>query len=189
MNSLISNIIRFVIIIGIQLFILNDKYIQGSTVVGANSWLKPQFYILFLLMLPYRIHPLLSLVIGFVTGLVIDIYSNTYGLHCSAALLMILIRHYLLERLIQFNQRDALKYATPSLSVLGARNFLIYTLFCTIVYNTYYHMIRVWSFQPNKILYTILNIVLGIIVSEILFFISQAFFVQSRNRRKKVRRI
>lgn len=180
----INNIIRFVAILGLQVFLFNDPYLQGSTTVGAHSWLKPQFYILFILMLPINLNRNFTVLISFITGLVMDMFCNTYGLHASACLVLALVRPILLDRLFQSKLKENNKTLTPSLSVLGVRSFLIYTLICTIIYNIYFYIIKVWSFQPSKLFFTFMNIVVGIIISMVLFFIAQAFFV-SRGRKKR----
>ncbi len=52
------------------------------------------FYIGFLLFLPIGINPFVRMIIGFLTGLLIDIFSNTPGLHASACTLIMFIRDY-----------------------------------------------------------------------------------------------
>jgi rod shape-determining protein MreD len=188
MGVFLSNIFRFIAILGLQIFLFNDPFIQGSTTVGAHALLKPQFYILFILMLPINLNRNVGVAIAFVTGVVMDIFSNTPGLHSSACLILSLIRPVLLERFFQNKLKDATKLVSPSLTVMGFRNFFLYSLIFTTIYNCYYYIIKVWSFQPNKLIYTLMNILVGILISEVLFLISQAFFVNADGTKKMRKR-
>ena len=50
------------------------------------------FYIGFLILLPYRISRSYLLVAGFLTGLVVDIFSNTPGIHAGACVFVMYVR-------------------------------------------------------------------------------------------------
>jgi rod shape-determining protein MreD len=188
MGVFTNNIIRFVVIMALQIFFFNDAYVQGSTTVGANALLKPQFYILFILMLPITLHKNLTLRIAFVTGIIMDIFCNTYGLHASACVLLGLLRPFLIDRFFQTKLKVNNKFLTPSLAVMGFRNFFIYTITSTVIYNIYFYIIRTWSFKPTNFLYMLLCIVMGIITSEILFILAQAFFVNADEKKTRRRR-
>lgn len=50
------------------------------------------FYVGFLLLLPYNWGRVYLLLIGFFTGLVVDVFSNTPGIHASACVLIMFFR-------------------------------------------------------------------------------------------------
>ncbi|HRS40045.1 MAG TPA: rod shape-determining protein MreD, partial [Bacteroidia bacterium] len=67
--KLIQNLIRFLFLVAIQVVVLN--HIQWS------GYVNPYVYILFLLLLPVETPKALQLVLGLVTGLMIDMFGNT----------------------------------------------------------------------------------------------------------------
>lgn len=59
-----------------QVFILNY--------INLNEFLNPYYYVIFILTIPYKTNRSLILLISFITGLIIDSFSNTYGAHTFA---------------------------------------------------------------------------------------------------------
>lgn len=52
------------------------------------------FYLGFLLFLPLNLNPFLRIFLGFAIGLIIDVFSNTPGMHASAATLLMFSRDW-----------------------------------------------------------------------------------------------
>ena len=80
MNQILKNIIRFVVLVFIQVAILNNIQISG--------FINPYMYVLFILLLPFETPNWILLVLSFFLGLSIDIFSNTLGMHASASVFM-----------------------------------------------------------------------------------------------------
>lgn len=70
------------------MLVLNKIEIGGI----LNGYFNPFLYIMFILMLPVNINKVLLLFIAFLTGLTIDIFSGTPGMHASACLVLAFIR-------------------------------------------------------------------------------------------------
>ena len=71
----------------------------------------PYLYFLFILWLPFSIQGLACLMIGFVTGLVLDYFTMTPGLHAAACVLIAYARPFVITVLIpkdtaEFNYRE-----------------------------------------------------------------------------------
>jgi len=78
MNNIIwRNIIRFVLIYIFQVFVLK----RMSAGWAGDYYLNVIIYPLFLMMLPLRTPRTLLLVIGFLAGILIDIFYESYGIH------------------------------------------------------------------------------------------------------------
>jgi len=75
----------------LQIFICNY--------VNFLGFLNPYIYILALLLLPLSIPKWIQYLIAFITGLLIDIFAITYGVHASASLLVIFLRPYFIAAL------------------------------------------------------------------------------------------
>jgi rod shape-determining protein MreD len=182
MTPLVKNIFRFALIMAFQIFVLNDAWLKGNTAMMGLSLFKPYIYVLFILMLPIQLGKNWVLIIASVTGFVMDIYSNTYGLHTSASLLLAFLRSYVLQLLIQNNPKELNQYVTPSLSRLGFKNFVMYVGFLVIAFSFYFYLIREFSF-PHTV-HFLVNTVFTSLTTIILIFLSQVFFVGGNQKRR-----
>ena len=81
------NIIRFAILVLIQILLLNNIQISGHIV--------PYFYILFILLMPFETPGWMLLFAGFALGLSVDMFGQTLGMHTSATVFMAFLRPYL----------------------------------------------------------------------------------------------
>ena len=84
MILIVQNILRFVLLVLVQVLVLNNIQFLG--------YLNPYLYILFILALPVRLRQWIVLLLAFVLGLTIDAFSNTMGLHAFATVFMAFFR-------------------------------------------------------------------------------------------------
>ena len=84
MKSRIKYPVMFVTLVLIQVLLLNQ--------VNFGGFLNPYIYVLFILLLPVSLPRYQVLLLSFFTGLAIDWFSNTPGLHASATVLMGFLR-------------------------------------------------------------------------------------------------
>lgn len=85
-------IFYFLVYVILQLPILY-KYSLGANMIGF-------IYLGFLLFLPHGLQPVTKLLIGFFTGLLIDIFTNTPGLHAGISVFTLFIRDIYLQFLL-----------------------------------------------------------------------------------------
>ena len=88
-SNIIEHIIRFIGLVLLQVFILNNIHFGG--------FLNPMIYVLFLLSLPLETPRGLTLVLGLILGLTIDIFTRSIGMHTMAALAMAYLRPIVLK--------------------------------------------------------------------------------------------
>lgn len=81
------------------------------------------FYVGFLLLLPYKISRTYLLVVGFLIGLVVDVFSNTPGIHAGACVFIMFVRDPWL-RVVQDDTEDLFNINHGSLKKTG---FIIFT--------------------------------------------------------------
>jgi rod shape-determining protein MreD len=99
---------------------------------------------MFILLLPFEIPAWLLLIISFFTGLIIDLFSGTPGMHTSATVLAGFVRPFIL-RII--SPRDGYESgADPSMLIYGFRWFLIYTSIIVIIHHTALFYLEVFRF-------------------------------------------
>ncbi len=89
-NAIASNLGRFVLLLLVQVMLLDHLDV-------ANGWLVPYLYVLFLIMLPFELPGWAGLLIGATTGLVMDAFGSTPGMHMSACTVMMFARIRLLR--------------------------------------------------------------------------------------------
>ncbi len=185
MTPLIQNIIRFGLILGIQIILLREVEVHDVAVVWGISLFKPFFYLLFLLMLPANLPRWATLLISFFTGFVVDKYSQTPGLHATACVLFGFVRPFILGRFFQSNIIDMKKSFTPSLSKMGFRNFFIYIMILLTLTIFYYYVIEFWSLRFSDILKMLLKVVSCLFTTVVLVILSQVLFINTGVKRKK----
>src|SRR5258706_12555976 len=90
MSDLVRNIIRFTIFILLQVYLLNK-------IPHLHKFIVPYLYYLFILWLPFSISRMGLLVIGFITGIVLDFFMMTPVLHAAACVLFAYLRPFVLK--------------------------------------------------------------------------------------------
>ena len=131
------NIFRFFIIILIQVLLLDNILLSG--------YLNPYFYILFILLLPFETPRWLLLVIGFLLGIIIDLFSNTLGMHTAATVFIAYLRPWALSI---FAPRDGYEpESSPRIHFYGLRWFAGYALILTFLHHIVLFYIEVFQFQ------------------------------------------
>jgi rod shape-determining protein MreD len=115
-KSIQKYLIQFIVLIALQLLIFNN--------IEFSGYINPYVYILFILLLPFEIPGVLLLVLAFVTGLVIDLFMGTPGVHSSATILTAFLRPAILG---VFEPRDGYQAGTnPTVLHYGTEWFIKY---------------------------------------------------------------
>ena len=113
MNSVIlTNSIRFLFLILLQVLILNHVFLYG--------YVNPMLYILFIFLYPLRVEKVNFLILSFLLGLCIDFFSNSGGINASATLLIAYIRLPILHIILNKTEFDYLLFSIKKLNFLQA---------------------------------------------------------------------
>lgn len=180
MSTQVRILVQFIIIMLIQVFFLNDVMIKSSLSLFHVPVFIPLIYPLIILILPVNIpHPILML-IGFITGLTMDMFSNTPGMHASACLLIAFIRPFVLNLFLQ-QQLKELGATIPSLYKLGFNSFLFYCFIMIFSHHFYFYLLQFWSFK--SLLIVLYKTVLSGILSIILIILAQLLFAKREIKR------
>ena len=100
-GTVFANIARFVLLILIQVLVLDHLDV-------ANGYMVPYLYVLFLLMLPIELPAWAQLTSGAIVGLVMDVFSNTPGMHMSACVVMMYVKAMNSVHALRFRAWDSL---------------------------------------------------------------------------------
>jgi rod shape-determining protein MreD len=153
-------IVSFIVIVLIQLLLMNNIQFSG--------FINPYFYILFIILLPINIPKYLLLILGFVLGITIDIFSNTPGIHASATVFIAFLRPFIIN---SYNLDDQEKMMIPSIANIGIKWFVKYVVIMIIAHHFFLFFVEVFSF--SGILHTLLRCILSSIFTFVFILISQ----------------
>jgi len=172
MSELLKNIIRFFVLILMQVFILNK-------IPPLHHFITPYLYFIFILWLPYKIPRLSLTLLGFVYGLCLDFFTKTPGLHAAACTLIAYLRPFMINILIS-KEDSGFNYIAPAPSSMGWTPYVVYTLVLAFLHNAWVAMLE--SMQFGNFLYFIGKVIattgvsfLLIMITEILFYRKQKF--------------
>jgi len=142
-------ILRFVFLVLLQGLLLNNIRLFG--------YVNPYIYIIFLITLPCNTSRELVLLIGFLLGLSVDVFGNTFGIHAFASTFAAFSRYYLLKI---FEPRNNYEDIVPSIQTFGLGAFFKYSLFMVLAHHTVLFVIDYFSFAA------IIGILLRILLSS-----------------------
>lgn len=168
MSTLVKNIIRFIIILLLQVLILNKITLQWWSQPPGFPVFIPYIYPLFLLLLPFETPAWALMLAGFFGGLVVDAFMNTAGMHAFAMVLIAYFRTNVLNALLPKNLSEY-PNQTPSVKNMGWLPFIIYVSFLIVMHHAAFFSIELWSM--SNIGYLLLKILVSAVTS-ILFVLA-----------------
>ncbi len=169
MSTLIKNLFRFILFIGMQVFILNQ-------IPPLHQFIVPYLYFLFILWLPFNLARLPLLIIAFVFGLTLDYFTGTMGLHAAACVLIAYVKPFLLNLLIPQETTEQ-SYIEPSISSMGWAPYSLYVVLLTFIHHFYLVLLE-WL-QFGNFVYFIGKVTATTGISLLLIFVTEMLF--SRN--------
>jgi rod shape-determining protein MreD len=170
--EIIRILLRFLLLVAIQVLVLNKIQLGG--------YINPFLYVMFILMLPVRIPKTLLLLIAAATGLVIDMYGNTQGMHAAACTLMGYLRPAWLRILAPRDGYEA--DAVPSIKRYGFQWFIVYA--SVLVFAHHFLLFYLEVFRLSEFLSTFLRVVVSTLVTLLLIILSQYLFSKPEDRNK-----
>ncbi len=162
------NIGRFLLLVFLQLFILNNIQFSG--------FVNPYLYVMFVLLLPFETPGWLILVSSFIMGLTIDIASVTLGYHTMATVFVGYLRIHLLRFIAPHDGYEP--GMEPTIESLGFPWFARYTTILVVAH----HLVLFWieSFGFDDILPATLRALASSVFTILLIFICQFLVTRSK---------
>lgn len=163
-SIIFANIFRFVGLILFQVLILNQVELHG--------FISPYIYPLFILLLPFETPKWLLLCLGFLTGISVDLFANTPGLHAAATVFMAYCR----SAIVLFNQPPGDYEPTdrPNIKSMGINWFLVYAATAIFLHHAFYFYLEVYNI--SFFFYTLLKLLGSSIISIVLIVVYQYLF-------------
>jgi len=173
MNIYLKNILRFCIILLLQVLILNKITLRWWSEPSGFPIFIPYVYPLFILLLPFETPVWALLILGFLLGTTVDSFMNTAGMHACATILIAYLRTNVLSALLP---RNLSEYSgqNPSIKNMGWMPFLVYSLFLILLHHLVFFTIELWNvsnigFLLLKVASSSITSMLFIIVYLLLF--------------------
>ncbi|CAN5566489.1 hypothetical protein BH10BAC3_BH10BAC3_31750 [soil metagenome] len=166
MSEPIKQIIRFIFFILVQALVL-------SHMPPVHRFITPYLYFLFILWLPFYTSRVWVLVIGFITGFALDMFTKTPGLHASACLIVAFLRPFLITLLVPRETKE-LTLGSPGIKSMGGASYAVYVVLLTLFHHTWIVMLETMQYPSfgyffGKIFFSGLVSLLLILVTEMLF--------------------
>ena len=166
MNDLAKNIIRFIVLMAVQVFIL-DK------IPHLHRFITPYLYFIFILWLPFSVSRQWLLIIGFLTGLVLDYFTMTPGLHAAACTLIAYVRPFVINILTPKDSAE-FNYREPSPRAMQWTPYTVYVFILTFLHHGYMVFLEWLDF--GSFLDFLIKVVTTTAISMLLIFTAEIIF-------------
>jgi hypothetical protein len=166
LSDLVRNIIRFILFVLLQVYVLNR-------IPHLHRFITPYIYYLFILWLPFSVSRQWLLLIGFFTGLVLDYFMMTPGLHAAACVLVAYVRPFLIS-LLSPKDLSELNYREPSPKAMLWTPYAVYVFVLTLLHHTY--MVFLEWLDVGNFLNFIIKVVSTTGISLLLVFTAELLF-------------
>ncbi len=137
-GTVLANLLRFIVLVLLQVLLVDHIDL-------ANGWVVPYIYVLFLLMLPVGMPQWEALLIGFGTGMVLDFFSSTPGMHTVACTVMMYARAWMLRALAPREGFDPMDRAT--ITHMGLAWFVTYAGVLILLHHLTLFFLEVYRFD------------------------------------------
>ncbi|WP_395048415.1 rod shape-determining protein MreD [Flavobacterium sp.] len=162
MNStLFVNIFRFILLLAVQIIIFNNMNFLG--------YISPYPYILFIILYPVNGNKSGLLVASFFLGLIMDMLSNSGGIHTTACVILAYYRPYLFK----FSFGLSYEYQTVKLNDVITPERFSFILLSVLIHHFILFTLEAFkfSFILDILLRTILSTVFTIIICIIIIYL------------------
>ena len=163
MGLFIKNILRFIVLILFQFLVVNE-------ITLFSGWAQPFIYVYIILVLPLSIPKRILLPIGFLTGLCMDFFTHTPGIHTSAVLTKAFARPYVLKAL---RPREGYESPEPSIENMGASKFFTYSAILIFIHHLW--LFSLLYFSSKLWFYILGHAFLSMLFTLLLTYLLQLF--------------
>jgi rod shape-determining protein MreD len=160
-GAIASSLGRFVFLILLQVLVLNH--------VALADHFYPYPYVLILLALPFELPRWADLLIAFITGLTLDIFTRTMGMHTTACVFIGFLRPIFVRFLAP---REGYEFGTrPNIQDLGWVWFITYAGSLTLLHHLFLFFVE--SFTLAQFWFTLGKAIVSSILSLLLMIVFQ----------------
>jgi len=162
MNStLLVNVFRFVLLLAVQIIIFNNMNFLG--------YISPYPYILFIILYPVNGNKSGLLVASFLLGLIMDMFSNSGGIHTTACLVLAYFRPFIFK----FSFGLSYEYQTIKLNDVLTPERFSFILLSVVIHHLILFTLEAFqfSFILDVLLRTLLSTVFTLLICIIIIYL------------------
>ena len=164
------NLIRFLLLLLAQILIFSN--------VNFSSFINPYVFPLFILLLPFETPRWLLMLLGFFSGLALDVFLGSMGMHAAAGLLIGYLRPFLISIITPKGTEFEI---SPNVYSQGLAWFIIYLGVATSIYLGFYFLLEAATFL--NLFFLVIKISLSVIMS-VAFMLIFLYLFSSRKKRR-----
>ena len=160
----------FLLYVLLQVFVFNMVNLWGV--------ITPMIYILFILSLPFQTPKWAVVLLGFLLGLSIDIFSGVLGLHALATLVIAFVRPFVITIIPLRVERE--EHLLPIFHDMKLAWYLRYVFLLTLIHHFVYFMVDAFTFY--NFFKTCLVVLVNTLFTLLCIFIIQILFYKPSKR-------
>lgn len=149
--------------------------VQGLVIqnIQINEYLNPMIYPVMILLLPFELNVLSTLVVALVLGLAVDSFGNGFGLNASATIVIGYLRPSFLKII---KPRDGYDTSLlPTIHDMGKLWFLTYATLLLFIHHLWFFTIEIFRFDLfflilSKTISSVIFSLLLIILFQYIFY-------------------
>lgn len=166
-NLIISNSIRFIGLVLLQVSVLNH--------IDLFGYLNPLVYIVWVFLFPIRKSQSIFLIASFLLGLSVDFFSDSGGVNAAATLFIAFIRLPILKAVLRKSDFDYLLFNLRAISI---DKIFLYIATLTIIHHFIVFSLEYFSF--NAYITIISNTIFTSMFTIILSILGMLLFVKKK---------
>lgn len=166
-RSYIIQFIHIILYLLVQALLLNDLVLFGRAFAFV--------YISFVLMVPLESGRVSLLLMAFGMGFLIDVFSDTLGVHSAATVLIAFLRPHWLNLITPRGGYE--NVSVPTIQIMGFQWFLAYTLPIIFIHHLALFFIEAGSFSTFFFIFK--RILMSSLFNLILIIVFQYFFYRN----------
>ena len=161
-NSVFTHTFRFILLVLVQVLLFNNINFLGN--------INPYIYIIFIALFPVKNNRSIIIILSFLLGLSIDIFSDTGGIHAAACVFIAYIRPVILK----FSFGMIYEHQTIKFNTVEFGEKITYISILTIIHHFVLFYLEIFSISKitlvlQKTLFSSIFTILLIILITIIF--------------------
>ncbi len=122
----------------------------------------------------------MQMLVAFALGFVLDCFSNSYGMHAAACVLIAYLRPFLINLLISQEGAES-NYNEPSIQSMGFTPYLTYVTILTFIHHTFLYFLQ--ALQTGGYFYFFLKSLISTAISLLLILLIELLFPRKQRFR------
>lgn len=167
-SDILRHGLRFLVLVLVQGLVLKN--------MELGPFVNPFLYVLFIIQLPFELPAWIALIVCFITGISVDVFYNTMGMHAAVCTLIGFMRPALLRFM---SPRDGYESAMqPNMQMMGKLWFVSYAGIIVLIHHFLLFMLEVFSF--HDFFWTLLRIVASAVATLVFLLVTQLLFYRNK---------